>query len=342
MTKIRKVLVCTSLILAMVMVGATGCGKRDAGADNSANNPSGDNGANVNVANDDNGDSEEMLEFADFLYTQFEFSSGAGAWSTDFFIYPDGSFYGQYNDSDMGDIGEGYEECGTRYVAVFSGHFTDLVKVGENAYEFSIKDITYRNEPGEERIAGGCRYIYSEAYGLCDTDKLKLYTKDTKLDDLSEETVSWIRMAIPEENPTVTGMYVIENVDQEEGITSFEYDPKEYAVMEASYDHNIMHSYEEMISSEDMTQLEYNMAARQCFDDMDYSLNLLWNTVKYTKSEDEFKKILETQRSFIADKEAKAKEAAGQYEGGSIYDMIYYESLAKSTLDRIDELVDML
>lgn len=55
------------------------------------------------------------LTFADLAVRQFEFSSGAGAWSEEFTIEKDGYFTGKYHDSDMGSTGEGYEK-GTRYI----------------------------------------------------------------------------------------------------------------------------------------------------------------------------------------------------------------------------------
>ena len=44
----------------------------------------------------------------------FYFLSGAGAWSTELVVSPDGSFTGYYHDTDMGDSGAGYPN-GTRY-----------------------------------------------------------------------------------------------------------------------------------------------------------------------------------------------------------------------------------
>ena len=42
------------------------------------------------------------FSFADLRRLQFRFSSGAGAWSTLLAVRPDGSFYGEYHDTDMG------------------------------------------------------------------------------------------------------------------------------------------------------------------------------------------------------------------------------------------------
>ena len=50
----------------------------------------------------------EQVTFRDLSSLECWFGSGAGAWSTTLTIHEDGSFFGVYRDSDMGDIGDGY------------------------------------------------------------------------------------------------------------------------------------------------------------------------------------------------------------------------------------------
>ena len=50
----------------------------------------------------------------------FMFASGTGGWSTVITVNRDGSFYGDFRDSEMGDRGEGYSQ-GTVYQCAFSG-----------------------------------------------------------------------------------------------------------------------------------------------------------------------------------------------------------------------------
>ena len=49
---------------------------------------------------------EEVFERLDG--STFYFLSGAGAWSTELVVSPDGSFTGYYHDTDMGDSGADY------------------------------------------------------------------------------------------------------------------------------------------------------------------------------------------------------------------------------------------
>ena len=56
---------------------------------------------------------------------ELTFSSGAGAWRTSLILNADGTFVGEYSDSDMGDIGDAYPN-GTFYFCSFSGQFEVL------------------------------------------------------------------------------------------------------------------------------------------------------------------------------------------------------------------------
>ena len=71
---------------------------------------------------------EEPTEETTLLpFTQnlcFWFSSGAGAWRTELLLSPDGTFSGEFSDSDMGVTGPGYEEYGTLYYSVFTRYLT--------------------------------------------------------------------------------------------------------------------------------------------------------------------------------------------------------------------------
>ena len=79
---------------------------------------------------------------------QFSFLSGAGGWSTELVLNQDGSFTGQYHDSEMGDIGEDYP-YGSIYVCSFAGEFVDFEKLSEYAYKMNLTNLTTENATGE-------------------------------------------------------------------------------------------------------------------------------------------------------------------------------------------------
>ncbi|MBQ9931114.1 MAG: hypothetical protein IJO79_02075 [Firmicutes bacterium] len=126
----------------------------------------------------------------EILPLDFVFSSGAGAWGTALTIYPDGSFVGEYHDSEMGDIGEGYPH-GTVYTSKFSGHFDAITSIDKNSFSLKLGDLTLEKEPGEEWIEEQIRYISAEAHGVDGGEEFILYKPGTPVDGLNEDFLHW-------------------------------------------------------------------------------------------------------------------------------------------------------
>lgn len=146
----------------------------------------------------------------------FWFSSGAGGWSTELHIEADGSFYGLYHDSDMGDTGEGYPN-GTQYICNFTGKFTTPQKVNEYTYAATLESLEQERPSGEEYYEDGVRYIASSPYGLDDPGQFMIYLPGTPIADLPEEFISWAFLGEPEGE--TLEFYGIYNVGGEEGFT---------------------------------------------------------------------------------------------------------------------------
>lgn len=108
---------------------------------------------------------EDGFSYADVSDLTFCFSSGVGAWSTIMEIHEDGSFEGNFHDSDMGDSGEGYPN-GTVYFCDFRGQFSEPVRVNEYTYSAEIQNMELERESGTSEIIDGIRYIYSGPYGF--------------------------------------------------------------------------------------------------------------------------------------------------------------------------------
>jgi hypothetical protein len=214
-------LLAMGLMAAMCVV--TSCGKDT--AEGTSGNAATENGAaaaeeteeTVSEAEEDE-ETSVTSEFEELSKYSFGFSSGAGGWSTGFDIDKDGYFYGAYHDSDMGSTGDGYEN-GTVYYSGFSGHFSELTKVDEYAYEMTILDISYEDEVGTEEIIDNVRYIYDEAYGLAGTETFLVYFPGTPVNVFSEEVMWWLTYSVGDDDVLQTP--VIINVDQEEGIYSY-------------------------------------------------------------------------------------------------------------------------
>lgn len=120
----------------------------------------------------------------------FRFSSGAGAWYTVIILNQDGSFSGEYCDSDMGDIGEAYPQ-GKEYICNFSGRFDTIVQTDSNTYSMTLSEITTEKESGEEWIEDGILHIASDPYGLSEGTEYRLYLPETEKEGLPEDFLSW-------------------------------------------------------------------------------------------------------------------------------------------------------
>ena len=139
-------------------------------------------------------DTDEV--FAAMSDWQFIFSSGAGGWATELSVEPDGTFSGEYYDSDMGDTGDGYEN-GTYYECKFTGRFNEkILSGGPLIYKLIIDEMNYEHKPGTEETIDGTRYIYTEPYGLegivGDEDSLCFTDAGVVTQIFNEDELQWL------------------------------------------------------------------------------------------------------------------------------------------------------
>ena len=118
------------------------------------------------------------------------FTSGAGAWRSRLTLQPDGSFTGNYQDSEMGVNAADYPN-GTCYVSVFEGQFTDIEQISDYAWSMKLTKLSTEKEPESSWIEDGVRYIATEAYGVADGEEFILYASGTPADELPAECRTW-------------------------------------------------------------------------------------------------------------------------------------------------------
>lgn len=89
---------------------------------------------------------------------EMEFLSGAGAWRTTLTLNPDGSFAGEYTDSD----------ADVQYICRFHGSFGDFARLTDASWSLTLKELVLdTGHPfGEEWRENGIRYVSSGPYGL--------------------------------------------------------------------------------------------------------------------------------------------------------------------------------
>lgn len=80
--------------------------------------------------------------------------------------------------------------------------------------------------------------------------------------------------------------------------------------------------------------------ANKQYESWDKALNEIYGVLKQQLSADEMKKLNTEEVQWIKEKEAKAKKAASEFEGGTFASVAYSDSLAQTTKARCYELVD--
>ena len=183
--------------------------------------------------------------FAQFDGITWSFCSGAGAWSTDLTILPDGSFSGDYHDSDMGDTSEAYPN-GTIYVCSFSGKLSLVEQVDENSWKLHVDELTYTEPNGKEVFEDGCKYIYTDVYGLSTGDEMMLYKPGTPLDSFTDE-MKFFAHAF---DLTILPTWYFYSSKNNSGFEGFQIDPDLYTDNTDTQDVSMANPWEVMTAEE--------------------------------------------------------------------------------------------
>lgn len=277
------------------------------------------------------------FSFSDLQYTEFHFNSGAGAWGTVLVIHPDGSFTGTFQDTDMGG-GEAPEyPNGCVYRSDFSGNFAQPVWLDTHSCALKILDIQYAQEPGTSEIRDGILFTYDTAYGLTETEELVLYLPGTPIPELPEDYMPWAGLYGHE--GTEFPHYGLYNPGHHTGFYSLNVLAKvRFSVQTAEEAAAEVDTWLE----EAFTQADMNYAAQQKYLVWDEALNQLWRDLKEILGEEEMRQLTKEELQWIKEKEQAALDAAAEYEGGSMYPMVYSATLANLTRERVYELMEYL
>lgn len=139
--------------------------------------------------------------FARLEGVEWSFSSGAGGWSTDMRILADGSFSGEYHDSEMGESADEYPE-GTVYCSSFTGQMSLAGAADGNPRQIRVDALKVDESQAAESIDDGIRYVFSAPCGISKGDVMLLYEPGTPADVLSEDMQLWAHLADTEEKLT--------------------------------------------------------------------------------------------------------------------------------------------
>lgn len=321
-------------------------------ADHANTNDAGVNESGTSIADSDGTGSDTSdtgepaldsaaLPFTDFKNLTFEFASGAGAWATQLSIHSDGTFAGEYHDSDMGSYDESHPN-GTAYHCTFDGQFSQPVKVNDYTYSMQILSISYAKEPDTSETKDGVLYYYTTPYGLDGAETLLIYLPGAPLAELPEGYRSWVGYYYLE-NTTDTELpfYGLYNEAEAEGFSSYsEWESLKY---------NVEYIEEQAAAIEDalvndvtLSQGDLNVKSGELYKLWDSMLNIIWKSLKRVNDADTMRALTDEQLKWIAEKEQAVQEAGAEVEGGSLYPLITNTVAADLTKARVYELLALL
>lgn len=275
---------------------------------------------------------DPTFSYASLSSYEFYFSSGVGGWATQMRIHQDGSFEGEFYDSDMGCTGEGYPE-GTYYNSKFYGRFAELEKINDYTYATKIEYLDYYNEIGTEEIKNNKLYSYSTAYGLTDADRILFYLPGAPISALPEEYSSWVNYRIESDDPNAKqDFYGLYNEREECGFSGYAIEQTPLEIEIASIEKKEAQLLEGI---EAMSQTEMNLTYDQIYTLWDGELNSIWQQLRTTLDREAMNLLIQEEKEWIAYKEAEVKKACEACEGGSMEPMIQFSVGAMLTKHRV-------
>lgn len=124
------------------------------------------------------------------LPSTFTFTSGAGGWATTIDLYTSGEFTGSYQDSNMGDTGDGYPK-GTVYICNFYGKFTEPKKADDHTYAMNLEKLVPDQPAGVTYYQDGIRYITADPYGFDKAKGMLVFLDGAPKDKLPQGFIDW-------------------------------------------------------------------------------------------------------------------------------------------------------
>ncbi len=160
------------------------------------------------------GDGTPAPEIFSEMPSTFWLSGDVGFWHSQLTVHSDGSFTGYYQDTDIGDTGEGYS--GTVYYSEYTGSFQNPMKLNDYTYSFEVGPIDYKGTDGDvtmsdEYSADGVnpiRNVFIESATFSEGETVYLYTPGASLSELPEGFKHWVHPSDGEKTLSVFGLYV--------------------------------------------------------------------------------------------------------------------------------------
>lgn len=285
----------------------------------------------------------QEFTFANIANLTFDFSSGVGGWASKLTINEDGTFEGQYHDSDMGDIGEGYPD-GIMYSSTFNGKLSNPVKVNDYTYKVQLEQLKTTNPDVKEEIIDGIKYIYSDPYGLDDAKDILIYLPGAPIKELPEAFLDWVAMkgAINKESDKKFPYYGLYNVVGEQGWNSYEVFNGSVIEQELKEIEKQSADIDKKLEDDSLTQQEMNRLSGEQYKLWDDELNVIWRKLNDILPSDEMDRIRKEERQWVKRKEKEVKKAGDENGGGSLAPLLENTKAMEMTKERVYELAEII
>ncbi len=157
-----------------------------------------------------------QVTFADLQHLEWTFSSGVGAWYTTMRIQADGTFTGDFHDSNMGESEEAYPN-GTVYGCLFHGQMR-LEQAGENGpWTMTVESLELDEGQVPEALEDGIRFVTADPYGLTLGQQMILYAPGTPVEQLPEGFRFWAHIGAFDENLEALPFYGLYSEEDDVG-----------------------------------------------------------------------------------------------------------------------------
>ena len=153
---------------------------------------------------------------------EFWFSSGASSWASILNLNKDGSFTGNYHDTEHGLTGQEYPN-GTRYQSSFWGSFEIIEQPNDYSIVLQLSHVETEQPADEVSIEDGMRIITTNAFGIDGGSRFILYLPNATIGQIPEEGRTWLPLSTNNmKNAEQLGFYYLYNEHGEKaGFYSF-------------------------------------------------------------------------------------------------------------------------
>lgn len=152
---------------------------------------------------------------------EFWFTTGASAMACRLMLNKDGSFTGNYHDTEHGMTGEDYPN-GTRYQSSFWGSFEIVQQVNDYSVELKLFEVQTSQPADEISFEDGMRIITTIAHGVDGGSRFILYLPNATIAQIPEEGRTWLPLsAHTMKDNEQLGFYYLYNEHAETGFYAF-------------------------------------------------------------------------------------------------------------------------